>query len=191
MTTIPSRPLPKTMSPNSCFLDPYEVRAGKENLFETDNYPRVFSGRPMATYLGCFWLRSAVRRQSKGRPQRAYAAWLVLHMLWADITAKFPGGKQHEDLVWYLQREPWDAPGTRALARAIDALFKDALRFFRKNRGRGEEAADISTFFKVRGLPAEFGRFRERPSRASRSRYRKSIDRFVTAVHKSLEDQAV
>jgi len=32
-------------------LDPYEVRAGKENLFETDNYPRVLGGRPIATYL--------------------------------------------------------------------------------------------------------------------------------------------
>lgn len=174
----------------ACFLDPYEVRAGKENLFETDNYPRVFSGRPISTYLACFWLRTAVRRQSKGRPQRAYAAWLVLHQLWADISARFPGGKQHEDLVYFIQQEPWDGAGMRALARAVDCLFKEALRFFKKYRGKGEGAADISTFFKVRGLSTKLGRFWDRPSNPSRSAYRRNLDRFVASVHKALEEQA-
>ncbi len=79
----------------------------------------------------------------------------------------------------------------RALAQGIDALFKDALAFFRKKRGRGEEATDISTFFKRKGLPTEFEKFWQRPSNGLRTQYRDGIQRFVAAVHKSLEGQAV
>jgi hypothetical protein len=79
----------------------------------------------------------------------------------------------------------------RALGRAIDALFKESLRFFRRHRVTGEEAADISTFFKRRGLPAEFERFRNRRSNTSRTRYRRSIEQFVTDVHDAMEEHAI
>jgi hypothetical protein len=111
--------------------------------------------------------------------------------LWAEIVAHFRGGKQHEDLVWYVERTAWESRGLRGLARATDALFKEALRFFYKNRGKGEEAVDVSTFFKKKGLPTEFGRFWDRASTGSRATYRSGIKKFVAAVNESLEEQAV
>lgn len=174
----------------ACFLDPYEVRLGKENLFETDNYPRIFSGRPIPTYLGCSWLRTVVRRRSKGRPERAYAAWLVLHMLWQDLTPRFPGVRQQEDLVYFLEREAWDSPPMKSLSLAVDQLFRGALRFYRRYRGSGEEAADISTFFRVKNLHNRFSRFWSRSSNRLRSEYRRKLDRFVKAVHALAEDAA-
>ncbi len=174
----------------ACFLDPYEVRLGRENLFGADNYPRLFVGRPIATYLATFWLRRIVRRQGKGKPERAYAGWLVLHVLWADVSKHFSGIRQQESLVYFLERESWDGPGMRALSRSVDRLFKSALRFYRKYRGTGEEAKDISTFFKAKSLHNKFANFWERRSNQLRGRYRQDLERFVRAVNSFSEEMA-
>ncbi len=174
----------------ACVLDPYEVRLGKENLFEADNYPRIFSGRPIPTYLVCSWLRTVIRRRSKGRPERAYAAWLVLHMLWQDLAPRFPGARQQEDLVYFLEREVWDSPAMKSLSLAVDQLFRGALRFYRRYRGRGEQAADISSFFRRKNRHNSFSRFWNRSSNRFRGEYRRKLDRFVQAVHALAEEAA-
>ena len=172
----------------ACFLDPYEVRLGRENLFGVDNYPRLFGGRPVPTYLAAFWLRRIVRRQAKGKPERAYAGWLVLHMLWADVGKAFSGARQQEDMIHFLERESWDGRGVRAISRSLDQLFRSALRFYRRYRGTGEEAKDISTFFKAKGLQNKFASFWERRSNQSHGRYRRDIERFVAAVNSFAEE---
>lgn len=164
------------------FLDPYEVRLGKENLFGTDNYHRIFSSRPIPTYLTCFWLRRVVRRQAMGKPERAYAVWLVLHMLGTDLWSRFQGLRQQNDFVSFLQGESWNSSGLRALGRAVDLLFKESLRFYRRFRGEGEEAKDVSTFFRSKGLHNRFASFWDRPSNQVKSRYRRDLERFTAAV---------
>jgi len=172
----------------ACFLDPFEVRAGKENLFGTDNYPRIFSGRAIATYLCCFWLRTAVRRQSKGKPSRSYAIWLVLHVLWPAVSRAFPGHRQQQDLVYFMETAPWDGKGARALGAAIDQLFREALRFYRLRRGHGEEALDISNFFRRQGLHTDFDRYwTHKTPAAVRRDYAERLETFTAEVQAAVK----
>lgn len=173
----------------ACFLDPYEVRLGKENLFGTDNYPEIFSNRPIPTYLASFWLRSVVRRGSKGKPERAYATWLVLHFLWRDLIRRYPGPRPQKDLVNFLETGDSGSRGMRSLGRAVDRLFQGALRFYRANRGTGEQAQDISTFFRTRNLHERFREFWDRRSNPLGSEYGRSLEGFVAAVQAAVNGQ--
>jgi hypothetical protein len=51
--------------------------------------------------------------------------------------------------------------------------FRAALVFFRSVRGKGERAADVSTFFKKKGLVPDFERFLGHAGR----RFRQKLDR--------------
>ena len=43
-------------SAGACVLDPYEVRMGKNRLFEDDVYGKIFCGLTAAEYLTIYWL---------------------------------------------------------------------------------------------------------------------------------------
>jgi hypothetical protein len=61
----------------------------------------------------------------------------------------------------------------RPLLEANNTAFRAALAYYRQERGRGERATDVSTFFKRRGLSAELERFLERGGK----RFRRTFDR--------------
>jgi hypothetical protein len=71
----------------ACILDPYEVRLGKDRLFEDDVYSQVFDGRKASEYLLVYWLFKDVEFWSKGTNKYAYAKWHVLNLLWNLLGA--------------------------------------------------------------------------------------------------------
>ena len=161
--------------------DPRVVRAGKERLFG-EHYEEIFGRHGSIDLLARYWLMRRVSIAGLGYPNRAYAKWLVLHFAWKEVGAKIQRStafrtacerpQRHEDLL-------------RPLDRAIDALFKAALEFFRLERGQGATALDISNFFYQKGRHIGFERFWAKSRHGHRARFEDQRDRFLKALASS------
>lgn len=137
----------------ACDLDPVVVRQGKEGLFEEKLYPLVFPNDDPLYYLPRYWLTRQVQKESKGYPERAYAKWLVTHFMW-DLMA--PHLKKRQEKEAFVRACETNGRALEPLEKAIGIALREALRFYRANRGRGQKAIDVSTFFKRPGLEKQF-----------------------------------
>lgn len=129
-----------------CDLDPVIVRSGKENLFEEGLYSQVFPTLDPNYYLSRYWLSRAVSYSSKGHPQRSYVKWLALNFMWSQMGPSLHS-RQHAE-AFRLLAERNQSVLLQPLRAAIDHVFAAALRFYSANKGRGDTATDISTFFR-------------------------------------------
>ncbi len=130
-----------------CDLDPIVVRAGKDKLFE-EQYTYIFPNSDPNYYLPRYWLGEEVTYCSSGYPERGYAKWLVLNFVWSNFVTLVKSPKHAE--AFRIQEEKQVKKLVVPLNNAINKVFFAALRFYRKNRGEGERALDISTFFRSR-----------------------------------------
>jgi len=139
----------------ACDLETSILREGKEGLFEERWYSRVFPTADPYYYLTRYWLMRQVGYMAHGYPERAYAKWMVLHFVWSRLSPLIRARSASQIFVAEFERYRY-----RPLSQAIDAVFRAALRFYRRYRkGKGEKAQDVSTFFKRKGLDAGFVRF--------------------------------
>lgn len=131
-----------------CDLDPHIIRSGREKLFGEDLYHLVFPNSDPFYFIPRYRLLREVTWASKGKPERGYAKWLVLNFIWSNISPLVRAKskcrafckrceKQHADLVVPINR-------------MIEAVFVEAVKYWREHRGIGETAQDVSTFFRSR-----------------------------------------
>lgn len=164
----------------ACEFDSALVRKGKEGLFDERYYRSIFSTRRLSYYFARYWLMQRVQNAVWGFPNRAYAKWLVLHFAWARLSNGIGTGKSErqfryaceigdEDTLWYLRK-------------ALELVSKGALRFWREERGIGEKAKDVSTFFQLTGLDVRFARF----WKSSRNPHRRAAEKRLTQFRRSL-----
>lgn len=138
-----------------CELDPVIIRSGREKLFSEHFYPIVFPNSDPNYYLPRYWLAREVSYGSKGMPERAYAKWLVLNFMWGQISPVLKGAKKARSFRLLCEKQ--DELCVVPLNRAIDLAFIESLKLFRANRGTGDTAFDVSSYFKSKkGLPAVF-----------------------------------
>jgi hypothetical protein len=140
----------------ACIFDPVIVRKGKEGLFEDPYYKSVFGSHSTSYYLPKYWLMKQVQYTARGYPERAYAKWLVLNFAWG-LLGKNIGSGIGERRFRYACEQKDEVLSN--LHKALDDMFRAALRFYQLKRGRGEKAKDVSTFFKVSGLHTSFQGF--------------------------------
>jgi len=159
----------------ACEFDPVVVRSGKEGLFKNPYYDRIFDGRPASEYLTLYWLGRAVKYYGSGYPNRSYAKWYVMHFLWSQISSLFRSKRVAE----YFRQQYERNRSNDGLGKAINQLYLGALDFFRRSRGTGEKAVDISNFFYRPGQHTRFSRFWKGRSNSRRSRVREELDRFA------------
>ena len=93
---------------------------------------------------------------SYGYPNRAYAKWLVLNFLWGIIKDDIES--QNSELRFRHMCEHHSSE-LKPLINAIENIFMASLTFYRLNRGKKEEAKDISSFFGLSGLHIKFRKF--------------------------------
>ena len=153
-----------------CDLDPAVVREGKERLFEERWYGQIFPTGDPKYCLSRYWLMRKVSYAARGYPERAYAKWLVLNLVWSQLEELCRTRVGAEAFRLACKR---DGEMVTPLLQAIDAAYRAALAFFRDKRGKGPTAIDVSTFFQRRNLHKEFGRY----WRGSRNRARGAFDR--------------
>jgi hypothetical protein len=163
----------------ACDFDSSVLRTeGKEGLFDERWYVRIFPNSDPFYYLTRYWLMRDVSYHARGYPNRAYAKWLVLHFMWAHVGPSVRARASAECMVHDSTR---GGPVTRRLDQAIEIVFKAALGFYRKTRGKGPTAKDISTFFRKKGLDAEFAAYWRRGGS-----WRSPFQKAMTQVAKEL-----
>ena len=132
-----------------CDLDPIIIRSGREKLFEEERYKTVFPNSDPLFYLPRFWLFRQITHWSQGVPARGYTKWMVLNFVWSEISGIVRRDRIAQAFVKALE-PPQDKKIADVLGRAINIVFNEALRYYRKNRGSGDAQLDISLFFKNR-----------------------------------------
>lgn len=167
-----------------CDLDPSIVREGKERLFEERWYGQIFPSGDPNYYLTRYWLMRLVSYVSRGRPERAYAKWLVLNFLWPWLDPLCRKRTSAERLRHACERD--DGEVVRPLLRSIEPVYREALRFYREERGTGQRAIDVSTFFQRRSLHKEFARYWRGSRNRSRGVFQRSWGRFAKALREDV-----
>lgn len=168
----------------ACDLDPLTVRLGKERLFEERWYQQVFPNTDPHYYLPRYWLMREVEYAAKGYPERAYAKWVVLNFVWSRLGPILKG-RAAAALFWKeCERDEWTLV---PLIKAIDSVFAAAISFYRRKRGTGAKATDVSTFFKRRALDKQFSSFWGGSLNPSRGRFGRNWGRFAKGLRERLE----
>lgn len=162
----------------ACDLDPSIIREGKERLFEESLYPQIFPNSDPLHYLPRYWLVPHVTCRASGKPERGYAKWLVTHFLWKHISRAIQGKASNRAFCENCRT----ADGFIGLGDAAESVFKAARIFFYRKRGKGEEAEDVSNFFKIRGRHREFESFWKSAHNTQRSRFRRAWKRFLSEL---------
>ena len=126
-------------------------------MFEEKLYGSIFPTSEPYFYLKRFWLMKEVEFASKGYPERAYAKWLVLNFMWNKVSHYFNSiSKRYVfEREWKTQR----GDTIFYLWKASTEVFRAALDFYRLNRGKGDKATDVSSFFQKINLHTEFAKF--------------------------------
>jgi AIPR protein len=160
----------------ACELDPEIVRSeGKEGLFEERYYLKVFPTSDPFFYITRYRLMREVKYASAGYPERAYAKWLILHYMWSRVA---PMIRTRSMMAAFLRACERNLAPLKPLYQANIVSFRAALVFFRRARGKGERAADVSTFFKKKGLVPEFEQFLRRAGKGFRQKLDRKWGRF-------------
>jgi hypothetical protein len=159
----------------ACELDPYEVRSGKEGLFERPLYDTIFDGRPVREYLTAYLLGRLVKYRASGYPDRAYAKWHALHFLWQKANPMFRKRSAADTFRSACERGAW----SNSIYRAVDQVYMALLDFFRSKRGKGAKATDISTFFYRPNQHTRFDSYWRSGANRRRGRFSAQLKRFA------------
>jgi hypothetical protein len=164
----------------ACLLDPAIVRRGKEHLFDEEYYKVVFSTSDADFYLGKFWLLRKVTDVSHGYPERAYAKWVVMNFAWGRLERLIDG--RPLEFRRACEKQPKNQSVVLALQQCLATAFVVALQYFRKERGSGPQAVDISSFFTRRGLDRSFALHWAGPDNKLRPRFEGALRRLEKAL---------
>ena len=167
----------------ACLLDPYEVRLGRNRLFEDDVYSNIFDGRPAAHYLTFYWLSRIVSWFSSGNIRRGYAKWHVINFIWSQIGKFLKRNEMHENFRYVAEREYKYRKQLKPFYSAINDIFGVVLAFYRKNRKTRDGVLDESTFFKHKNLPYRYAKYWE----SSKNRKRGLVKKKLLLFLKNLE----
>jgi hypothetical protein len=161
----------------ACELDPSIVREGKERLFEEENYKKIFASSQTSYYLSRYWMMKHVQSVSWGRPEWAYAKWVVLNLVWGTLPYRHQGMARR-----LIEESEANSDSVDRLRGAIEVAFRTVMRFYRARRGKGERAKDVSTFFKRRNVHKELARFWSGSKNSQRALFRKKIVRHLKLI---------
>jgi hypothetical protein len=152
-----------------CELDPVAARSGKDNLFKEQYYDRVFPNTDAEYYLPRYWLMKEVTKGARGAPQRGYTKWLVLNFVWNHIGSSLRSVHAKRRFVEFCHKQYPRL--VTPLSLAVNAVYVQALGYYRANRGTGESEMDISLFFRSKlGRNREFAAFWKRLPRARKQK---------------------
>jgi hypothetical protein len=147
-------------SVGGCLFDPYQMRLGKERLFEEENYKEIFNGRSASEFLVFYWLHKIVAKESRSDSRRGYARWVVLNFVWSELGPLLLKPLYGNRFRMMAEAQSSHERDLQPLRSGIDRLYLAALAFYRKNkRSLEKKRKDESTFFKQAKLREKFLKF--------------------------------
>lgn len=171
----------------ACNSDPYEVRLGKDRLFEDDIYSKLFNGRKIPEYITIYWLYRYVMYWSKGDDRTVYAKWHVLNLLWELLNKDLRKVTIRDQFRKVVEREKSYNAVLKPLNMLINDLFSLSIKFYNKNKkseGKIQEARD---FYKHINLHIEFSKFYDR-STIERKKIEPKCQQFIKNLNQQNEE---
>ena len=168
----------------ACLLDPLAVRSGKERLFETDNYPKLFNDRPISEYLALFWLGRAAKERGRINKTRPYAKWVVMNRMHGELSGVFGSAASRERFIKACEGFTWDDKVLKPLMGAFDRLYRSAEAFYSENKRIDGEVYDHSLFYKRPKLHLQFHDFWS----IGRNPHRKAFEKLAAKLEDGLRD---
>lgn len=165
-----------------CDMDPSVVRRDKERLFDVRYYRSIFGSHSISFYLSRWWLMRQVQYVARGFPERAYAKWLVLNFAWTRLGPLISGGEGERKFRQACEHDQSEV--LNHLCKMLAGMYRAALSFYRSERGRGEEARDVSTFFQLSKLDERFGKYWY----STTNKHRKKVEATIRRFEKKLQD---
>jgi hypothetical protein len=165
-------------SVGACVLDPYEVRMGRDRLFEDEVYFKIFDGKSGPEYLIYYWLDRIVSYWGRGDRRRGYARWLVLNFIWSHMGSFLKRPEMRERFIRIAERKWYHEWELQPLNIIANSSFSSAMAFFRANKRRGDSIQDESSFFKHKNLHREFEIFWRRKLRSKHKLFNKRVKNF-------------
>ena len=168
----------------ACLYDPSTLRKiGKNGLFEDPYYDNIFGSMSPSFYLSKYILTQYSKYAASGYPERAYAKWLVIHFVWKMLSSDIGSGLGEKRFRYLWEQYNYDGHrASKALIRALEDIYRAALRFYRAKRGKGEEAKDVSTFFLLSGLHTDFDMFWQSAKNPYRGKVATNLKKFRNAL---------
>lgn len=171
----------------ACNADPYEVRLGKDRLFEDDIYSKLFNGRKASEYITIYWLYRYVAYWSKGDGRTVYAKWHALNLLWTLLQHDLKKNSYRDQFRKIVERENKYYKELQPLNKLTRETFKLSLSFYRKNKkidGKIQEARD---FYKHINFHKKFFSFYKK-SAQHREKINSQIKLLLSNIEKSKEE---
>lgn len=165
-------------------IDPYEIRMGKDRLFDDDLYGKIFDGRKAAEYINIYWLYRSVSYWAKTSDKYTYAKWLALNFIWNQLSSELRK-ITNRDAFKEISERPfkYDKEFT-PLNRYIQGVFRLLAAFYNEGKRRDGKMQESINFFKHTNLHKEFQQFYSRQSSAKRNRLTKLSGRFIQNLQK-------
>jgi hypothetical protein len=129
-------------------VDPYEIRLGKDRLFEDDLYSKVFDGRNVSEYLTIYWLGRIVNYWVKENNKYSYAKWMVVNYLWYLFGQELRKTANKEAFRKICERPTKFINQIRILDEICRLALKMSLRFYILNKKADGKVQEPIDFFK-------------------------------------------
>ncbi len=145
----------------ACVLDPYEVRLGKDRLFEDDVYSIIFDGRKASDYLLVYWLYRDVEYWSKGTNKYAYAKWHVLNLLWSLLNTELKKNSYKDQFRIMAERRKYYVSELEPLDKIVKEAFRFSSAFYMANKKVDGKIQEPIDFFKHKNMHKLMRKFYE------------------------------
>jgi hypothetical protein len=163
-------------------VDPYEVRLGKDRLFEDDIYSDIFDGRNVADYLTIYWLGKRTNSWVSTDNRYSYAKWIAVNYLWNLLGSDLKKIANREVFRKVSERPLKYLKEISILDKIIRIVLNLTISFYASNKrvdGRVQERID---FFKHKKYHIYFRDYiyKSQKSRFKRINHLKS--KFITKL---------
>jgi len=165
----------------ACTLDPYEIRLGKDRLFEDDVYSKIFDGRKATDYLLVYWLFKDVERVSKGTNKYAYAKWHVLNLLWNLLGSELKKNSVRDQFRLMAERRKYYVAELEPLEKIVKEAFRFSFAFYSKHKKIDGKIQEPIDFFKHRDMHKLMNKFYQRSDK-----YKTNITKHTKSLFASI-----
>jgi hypothetical protein len=164
-------------------VDPYEIRLGKDRLFEDDIYSEIFDRRSAADYLTAYWLGRSLNYWVKTNNRYSYSKWIVLNHLWFIIGNDLRKVGIREVFRKISERPNKYAKELKPLDSIVRLTLKMSLKFYSDNKKVDGKLQEPIDFFKH----VKYHLFFRQYLKQKHSRYIVKIENLKNKFLKNLE----
>jgi hypothetical protein len=162
----------------ACLEESLPRRVGIQPLFD-EHYDRIFGGRRYSIkhYLCAWWHYRKIDLMARGVSDHHQAKFVVAYFLWQEFGADIRASE--DNFIKACEAPQWHPRLDAEHRRLLHLTFDSALRYYRKERGTGRDAVEVTPFFKRADVYKGYEAFWPTAANATlRSRFDRSSMRF-------------